>query len=75
MTMAGTKKFTLAELEQERREIEEEFEGAETVELIVDPNLTIGFITDEEAERLRLPPEPDDDPEAARAKLADEDRR
>lgn len=62
MTMTEMKKkYTLAELDQERREIEEEFEGAEPVEVIIDPNLKISFITDEEAEKLRLPPETDDD--------------
>jgi hypothetical protein len=65
MTMAKTKKFTLAELEQERREIEKEFEGAETIEIIVDPDLTIGFITDEEAEKLRLRPAPGEGADAA----------
>jgi hypothetical protein len=56
MAMAETKKtYTLEELDQERREIEEEFEGAEPVEVIIDPNLKITYITDEEAEKLRLP--------------------
>jgi hypothetical protein len=56
MAMTKTKKtYTLAELEEERREIEKEFEGAEPVEVIFDPNLKITHITDEEAEKLRLP--------------------
>lgn len=60
MTMTEIKKkYSLAELDQERREIEEEFEGAETIEIIVAPDLKISYITDEEAERLRLPPTAD----------------
>lgn len=53
--METRKKYTLAELDQERREIEKEFEGAEPVEVIFAPGLKITHITDEEAEKLRLP--------------------
>lgn len=66
--METRKKYTLAELDQERREIEKEFEGAETiepVELIFDPNLKIRRISDEEAERIRLRPSPEEQRAAA----------
>jgi hypothetical protein len=65
MSMTKTKKEFLAELDQERREIEKEFEGAEPVEVIFAPNLKIRHISDEEAEKLRLPPEADDGAEGA----------
>ena len=74
------KKYTLEELDEERRQIEKEFEGAETVEpgeLIFDPNLKIRIITNEEYEERRLRPTPEEQAAAAaeNPKLADEDRR
>ena len=67
MTMTKTKKkYTIEELDQERREIEKEFEGAETFEGIINPNVTIGIITDEEYEERRLRPSPEEQAEAAR---------
>jgi hypothetical protein len=63
------KKYTVEELDQERREIEKEFEGAEAVEpveLIFDPNLTIRLITDEEYEERRLRPTPEEQAAAER---------
>lgn len=59
------KKYTVEELDQERREIEKEFEGAETVEGIVNPNVKVRIITDEEAERIRLRPSPEEQRAAA----------
>jgi hypothetical protein len=60
MAMTEKEKYTLEELEEERRQIEKEFKGAGTVELIVDPNLQIRIISDEEAERRRLRPSPEE---------------
>jgi hypothetical protein len=59
------KKYTVEELDQERREIEKEFEGAETVEGIVNPNVRIRLITDEEYEERRLRPTPEEQAAAA----------
>jgi hypothetical protein len=65
--LAETKKpYTLVELDQERREIEKEFEGAEPIEVIFAPDLKITHITDEEAEKLRLRPESNDGADAPR---------
>lgn len=61
------KKYTIEELDQERQEIEKEFEGAETVEGIVNPNVKIRLITDEEYEERRLRPTPEEQAEAARS--------
>jgi hypothetical protein len=67
--MEMRKKYTLAELDQERREIEKEFEGAETDkpgEFVFDPNLQIRIITDEEYEERRLRPTPEEKRAAAK---------
>jgi hypothetical protein len=47
--MEMKKTYSLAELEQERREIEEEFEGAEPIEIEIDPNLKVTILTPEES--------------------------
>jgi hypothetical protein len=53
MAMMETKKtYTQEELDQERREIEAEFEGGEEIEIIVDPDVKITFLTAEESRRV-----------------------
>lgn len=47
--MEMKKTYSLAELEQERREIEEEFEDAEPVDIEIDPNMKVIILTPEES--------------------------
>jgi hypothetical protein len=50
--MEMRKTYSLAELDQERREIEEEFKDAEPIEFEIDPDVKIIWLNAEDSRRI-----------------------